>query len=520
MTARQQTDRAAGAAWPVRIGIGLSVVALLATSACGVDPSKSKPGGDAPKGGATTKAPDAPRAEFARVDPGTVAGWTMTTYADDSRGIRAEVPVVPGARTLSSAMEVVRERTLRTAAQEGATAVSVTTSVVAASPQAVGIQVTRKITSPKGERTEPVIVWYDAATRRVHSSPILVDAQQWGAFKQAVAKTVAKDKAVDPKKLSQALDAEAAPQGIGPALAFDAQGNLVARFGAGAVSDQPIGLVVAAKDVDPVLSTFGRSAQAAAKAPSAFDPSAAPSGAAPTPSASASPSATPGNQVPRPSTAVGVDCTKAKCVALTYDDGPGADTAQVLEAFTKAGAAATFFQLGDMIRANPKVARQVASSGMEVASHSMSHPDLARIGADKLKREVEGASAIMKETYGRSPMLLRPPYGSHNKAVDDLAARNGLGIIQWNADTNDWKTKNTASTEASASAARADSIVLMHDIHPSTVAAAPGIVRDLQAKGLTLVTVSELALNSGSYEAGHAYCTTTNQKQSGFGCAG
>ncbi|GAB3622291.1 hypothetical protein GCM10027418_03730 [Mariniluteicoccus endophyticus] len=511
--------------WTKRAGraaVALSVAAMLGVSGCGSDPSAN--GGKAPHGDKpVTSAPSAPpKAEFVSVDASNLVGVTSHTYTDSTRGIEATVPYLKDARTLSSAMEVVREHLLRTSAQEKASGTKITTQVIASAPDAVGILVSATVTGAQGERTNPVVVWYDPVSRRAHSSPVLIDAQQWGAFKNAVTK--AAGKGADAKKLSAAMDAEAAPQGTGPALGFDAEGNVVVRFAPGVVGEQAAGFVVPAKEADALLSTFGRAAQAATKSPSKFDATVKPASPAPssaaTPAITASKSATPGNQVPRPSTAVGVDCAKEKCVALTYDDGPGPESHKVVEAFLAEGGAVTFFQLGQMIKANPDQAKLIASSGMEVASHSMTHPDLARSGADKARRELEGSADAMKEVYGRTPMLLRPPYGSHNKAVDEIAAANGMAVIQWNNDTNDWKTKNTMSTEAAASSAKPNAVVLMHDIHDSTVAAAPGIARDLKAKGLTMVTLSELALNSGAYEAGHSYCTITSEKQSGFLCTG
>lgn len=505
----------------VRIATGLTVVTLLALTGCGVDPSKGggKPGGGQPgKSAGAVTTPPAPKAEFVPLDASLLTGAQTVTYTDETRKISASVPYLPAARTLTSAMEVVREKSLRTAATQNATAATITSQIVASSPSAVGIEVMATMTTDKGEVANPSLVWYDPGAKRVYSSPILVDAQQWGAFKNAVTKVVGKG--VDAKRLSQAMDAPAAPEGTGPELGFDKEGNLVARFAAGAVSDQAYGLVVPAAQVEPLLSSFGRQAQAATKTPSAFDPK-APAPAATT-GASASPAATatPGNQVPRPSTAVGVDCTKVKCVALTYDDGPGATVNKVVEEFLKAGQAATFFQLSPMLKENRSNAFMIASSGMEIGDHTITHNDLARMSPDKARNEIEGAAAAMKEIYGRPPMLLRPPYGSHNKASDEIAAKANMAVIQWSVDTNDWKTKNTMSTEAAASAAKPNDIVLMHDIHESTVAAAPNIIHDLTAKGLTLVTVSELSLNSGGYEAGHGYCTIAGQKQSGFGCTG
>ncbi len=58
----------------------------------------------------------------------------------------------------------------------------------------------------------------------------------------------------------------------------------------------------------------------------------------------------------------------------------------------------------------------------------------------------------------------------------------------------------------------------MHDIHPTTVDAVPAIVKGMKDKGVRMVTLSELSLNSGTYEAGHGYCLTTAEKQTGFAC--
>ncbi|MDO5682452.1 MAG: polysaccharide deacetylase family protein [Propionibacteriaceae bacterium] len=189
-----------------------------------------------------------------------------------------------------------------------------------------------------------------------------------------------------------------------------------------------------------------------------------------------------------------VDCSVAKCIALTFDDGPGPYTPRLLEMLTSKGAGATFFMQGVMIRANPDIARQVASTPrMEIGDHSMTHPQLNRVSAGKLRNELAGNHALIKEVTGKDVTVFRPPYGARNGAVDAMAAEVGESVIIWDVDTNDWKTRNAVSVRAEvARQARPGSIVLMHDIHKSTVDAVPGIISDLQAQGYVLVTVSEV----------------------------
>lgn len=189
-----------------------------------------------------------------------------------------------------------------------------------------------------------------------------------------------------------------------------------------------------------------------------------------------------------------VDCSQAKCIALTFDDGPGPHTERLLGMLSSKGARATFFVTGSMVRANPGVARRIANTpGMEIANHSSTHPQLNRVGSAQLRREIIGNHATIREVTGKDVTVFRPPYGARNSAVDAMAAEAGEAVIMWDVDTDDWRTRNATSTRrAVAEQARSGSIVLMHDIHSPTVDAVPGIIADLQGQGYVLVTVSEL----------------------------
>ena len=89
--------------------------------------------------------------------------------------------------------------------------------------------------------------------------------------------------------------------------------------------------------------------------------------------------------------------------------------------------------------------------------------------------------------------FFRPPYGAYNSTVTSIAGQQGMALITWNIDTLDWKYRDAAYVRGAAvQNTTSGSIVLMHDIHSSTVDAVPGIISDLKARGYTLVTVTDL----------------------------
>lgn len=188
-----------------------------------------------------------------------------------------------------------------------------------------------------------------------------------------------------------------------------------------------------------------------------------------------------------------MDCHKAKCVALTFDDGPGPYTAELLSHLARAEAPATFFVLGENVKANPAVAKATAAAGHELGVHTWDHRRLIFLDAADVRKELTSTVKVIKQTTGVTPRLLRPPYGETNRVVATQARRAKLAQVLWDVDTLDWKTRSTKKTiKAAVKSAERGSIVLLHDIHRTTVAAVPAIIKGLRKKGYTLVTVSQL----------------------------
>jgi peptidoglycan/xylan/chitin deacetylase (PgdA/CDA1 family) len=109
---------------------------------------------------------------------------------------------------------------------------------------------------------------------------------------------------------------------------------------------------------------------------------------------------------------------------------------------------------------------------------------------------------VLKRTTGQLPTLTRPPYGASNPQV---RSRAGRPLILWNVDTEDWKYRNRAHVvRATVSMVQPGDIVLMHDIHRTTVAAVPVMLRQLTARGYHFVTVSQL-MKGSPMRAGRVY---------------
>ncbi|MFA1541344.1 polysaccharide deacetylase family protein [Actinomadura monticuli] len=200
---------------------------------------------------------------------------------------------------------------------------------------------------------------------------------------------------------------------------------------------------------------------------------------------------TPATHAPTPPPPRRIDCDRVKCVALTFDDGPGPYTAGLLDTLKKGGVRATFFMLGENVGSHRDVVRRMALEGHELANHSWSHPQLTGMSPAGVRSQIQRTQkAVQDASGGVRPTLMRPPYGATNKRVGrDI----GMPLIMWSVDTLDWRYHNVArDTRVGVKEAKPGGIILFHDIHKTSVESIPAVVDGLKKRGFTLVTVSEL----------------------------
>lgn len=182
----------------------------------------------------------------------------------------------------------------------------------------------------------------------------------------------------------------------------------------------------------------------------------------------------------------------SRVVALTFDDGPSAATTpRLLDILKSKNVKATFFVLGTMARKAPDLLVRERTEGHEVASHTPYHTQQTLLGAAQVRAEALEMDQIFTEILGTVPPFTRPPYGSYNQTVQEAM---GQPLILWSVDPRDWQYRDASVVCSNVVSAATDgAVILVHDIHASTVDAVPCIIDTLRARGFEFMTVSELA---------------------------
>lgn len=183
-----------------------------------------------------------------------------------------------------------------------------------------------------------------------------------------------------------------------------------------------------------------------------------------------------------------------KVVALTFDDGPNSTTTpQALDILAKYKIKATFFVQGKNVAGNEAILKRMKSEGHEVGNHSWDHPVLTKLSLEDAKKQLTDTESAITSVLGTSSKLMRPPYGAIS---DDIRNSLDLSFILWDVDSLDWKSKNEAAILAEIQRQASNgSIILMHDIHQTSVNSLPKVIEYLQGEGYSFVTVSELLGN-------------------------
>jgi len=180
---------------------------------------------------------------------------------------------------------------------------------------------------------------------------------------------------------------------------------------------------------------------------------------------------------------------------LTFDDGPGPYTGQILDILAAAGVKATFCQLGTKVTENPAMAARVVAEGHTLCNHSWDHHSpfdaLSRADLDQQLGQTQNAIA---SATGITARYFRAPegrFGDPGGSVLQAAQRARTVPLGWAVDSADWRKPGAAAITANVlGAVTPGAVILMHDgggtDRQQTVAALPGIISGLQAAGYFL----------------------------------
>jgi peptidoglycan/xylan/chitin deacetylase (PgdA/CDA1 family) len=183
-------------------------------------------------------------------------------------------------------------------------------------------------------------------------------------------------------------------------------------------------------------------------------------------------------------------------VALTFDDGPGPYTPEVLNVLEREHVPATFFVIGQEIHDFGSSTEREIRDGFVIGDHTENHPMMAHLSAHDQHEQLFEQAARIELLGGRKPLLFRPPYGSFNTTTFHLLHQMHMLMVLWSVDTDDYELPGVETiVNRVMEGAKPGAIFLMHDAggdRSETVAALPLIIRKLRARGLQLVTVPRL----------------------------
>ena len=178
----------------------------------------------------------------------------------------------------------------------------------------------------------------------------------------------------------------------------------------------------------------------------------------------------------------------------------------MLDGLRERGASATFFLVGEQAQYYPDLVLRMQQEGHQVGNHTWSHTRLEGVQPQVIQSEVGRMEAFLHGILGGNRYWLRPPYGQVTEGTEKMLS---VPMVKWSVDPRDWESRDVEQVYFSMlRSVQENSIILLHDIYPSSVEAALKLIDALGAQGYCFVTVEELLrLNGIEPQAGALYRT-------------
>lgn len=188
---------------------------------------------------------------------------------------------------------------------------------------------------------------------------------------------------------------------------------------------------------------------------------------------------------------------REKIVALTFDDGPDERfTPKVLEILKENDIKATFFVVGEGVKKNPEILRQIHENGHEIENHTMTHPYLEKLTKQEVENEIDGCSKEIEKIIGKKPKYFRTPRGNASPDIMSVMKKEKYQMIFWTI-CLEHKASKTPLTMAKRviQKRKPGIIILTHDgrlDRSKSLAALPELIKGYKEKGYRFVTIEEM----------------------------
>lgn len=186
---------------------------------------------------------------------------------------------------------------------------------------------------------------------------------------------------------------------------------------------------------------------------------------------------------------------KEKRIALTFNISWGDEKVHdILKVLHKHQVQATFFVSGEWAERHPQIVQQITEQGHELGMLGYRYKNYLEQEIDQVRKDILYAKEVFRKLGYKNITYIRPPSGLFNEEIIDLIEKFDLKAIHWSVNTEDWTNPGVDKIVAKATAAEGGDIILMHasDAAKQTAAALEVIIPDLQKKGFTFVSITEL----------------------------
>ncbi|MDG5788073.1 polysaccharide deacetylase family sporulation protein PdaB [Evansella sp. AB-P1] len=185
-----------------------------------------------------------------------------------------------------------------------------------------------------------------------------------------------------------------------------------------------------------------------------------------------------------------------KEIALTFNISWGEERATpILDTLKELDIAGTFFVSAEWAERHPEIVERILEDGHELGNHGYEHDHYTKWDDEKIKSDIQKSNRIITEVSNETPKYLRPPNGTFDERVLNIAADLNYDVIHWSINSEDWKNPGVDTiVENVISEVTNGDIVLMHasDSAKQTNEALPEIIDQLKSSGFNFNTISEL----------------------------
>lgn len=183
-----------------------------------------------------------------------------------------------------------------------------------------------------------------------------------------------------------------------------------------------------------------------------------------------------------------------KKIALTFDDGPCANTLKVLDLLKKYGAKGTFFCIGKNVENHPDILKRIDKEGHVIGNHTYSHGYFIDfLGKHEMIDEIRKTEDVIRSLTHKKTRLFRPPYGVTNPPISKAISETGYDVIGWNIRSFDTiKTINEKLINRIIRKISSGAVLLLHDRVEKTAVLLERILIFAREHGYECVGVDDL----------------------------